>query len=179
MELTLKTPLFILPAFQKCGDHRRLAEELGLVIGPLARERRGNGPEYFVVQVPDGWAEIYDYFGRYLVDTTNRRRIRFDNDGCDNVNQQFSTCAELLTRFRVQEWYLGNGWWMVYVRKIVGNEENIYCYTECNRLTETEIRVTDGVHHGQERSHGVVRCEEWLQKHYPDWRNPLAYWDIQ
>ena len=149
-----------------------MAETLGLVIGQLAREGHKDEPKYFLMQVPNGWTETHDEFGQYLVDTAHRRRIRFGN-----INRRFNTNAELLTRFCVQEWWLVTSW-IVYVRKIVGRETNVYRYAECNHIAETEILIANSAHRGKERSPGFVHCEKWLQKHYPDWRNPLAYWGV-
>lgn len=171
MNLDLEPPIYILPAFSTLGiHHAELAKKLGLKIGPLARPRRGNNPEHFLVQVPDQWTETHDQFGQYLV-KNNCRRIRFGN-----LNSNFYSESELLTRFSMQEWWLG-GDWMVYVRKIVGGEDNIYQYGKCHHIAETEIQLKPAVHHSREGSPGFVSCEEWLKEHYPDWKNPLAYWD--
>ncbi len=169
---SLKPPIYVIPAFQTYGNHVALAEKIGLVVGSLAREKQNGSPEYFLVQVPRGWTDTHDEFGQYLVDEENRRRIRFGN-----LNRRWSPESELLTRFSIQEWWLGDDW-LVYVRKIVGGEDNVYHYGKCHHLAGTSIQLPAAKHHSREGSPGFASCEKWLGAEYPDWRNPLAYWDI-
>jgi hypothetical protein len=181
MQAQLCAPIFIVPEFY-CEEHRELAMSAGLTFGQYAREvptRSGTSINAFLVSAPAGWREIVDNAGTgerdgiYLVDAKGRRRVRHGDE-----NTWHNPKAEMLTRFDIQEWFPGDGKGFHYVRKTMGGEDNIFRYHYIAR-ENVEQRVPFraeyvGVGNGGDAQ---LKCKEWLEKHYPDWRNPLAYWD--
>ncbi len=177
LQLHLSPPIFIIPEFQP--RHQLTAEQMGLKFGPLARiskDRGCNEVKHFIVQAPEKWAEIQDTTGYgerdgpYLVDELGRRRVRYSD-----LNNHNSARAEVLCRFAVQEWYLGcssaGNEWLWYVRKTVGGEASIFRYPHKHAPVVFEKKVVGFVDDGRDA------CLAWLKKNYPDWENPLAYWD--
>ena len=174
----LHPPIHIIAEFQQ--GHAPLAVQVGLKLGPLARvstTRSQKRIRLFLVEVPRGWNEIQDTTGpgeqdgTYLVDEQGRRRIRFGD-----INSHNRAEAEVLTRFGVQQWRLGFGeyQWTCYVRKTVGGEANIFRHPHhhAHVVFEHKVKRLDDL------AIGMEHCRRWLEKHFPDWMNPLAYWDI-
>jgi hypothetical protein len=178
MEFQLKPPLFILPEFGNKTDIP-IAAMMGITVGPLARvaQAQMNEVPMYLVNTPEDWDEIHDEFGMYLVDPLSRRRVYVPKPG-----QSYRSCASLLPRFAIQEWWLGGGgWWRYYVRSTMGKEENIFHYS-CvfNKHQDKGIRFyKDYEQNFEDSSKPSAReaCEQWLNTNYPDWKNPLAYWD--
>ena len=172
----LHPPIHIIPRFEK--GHATLAKKLGFVLGPLAHvstTRSGSRLENFLVQVPLSWSKIEDTGvsegeknGAYFADEKNRRRIRFGD-----MNIYFVAEAEVLCRYAVQNWFMGDGRWLWYVRKIVGGEGSIYRYPHHHAHVVFEVTVCGFNGDAEARS----ACKAWLAQYFPDWQNPLAYWD--
>lgn len=172
----LHPPIHIIPRFE--SGHAQLAKQLGLVLGPLAHvstDRSRRRIENFLVQVPEGWSQIGDTGvsegeknGTYFVDEKNRRRIRFGD-----MNNWYSAKAEVLCRYAIQEWMVSMDETLWYVRKIVGGEGSIHRYPHRYAHVVFEIRIRSNGFDVEARQ----TCEGWLDEHFPDWQNPLAYWD--
>jgi hypothetical protein len=168
----LKPPFHILPAIHTEGNHPELAQKIGIVIGTLAIAKESSQPEYYLVQVPAGWTETNDEFGQYLVDERNRRRIHFAS-----TTRNEPPTSRLLTRFDVQQHCKDYAWKIIYVRKIIGGERNIFQLCWCS----TEVRYDTMFYYGERgwSEHPMLTaCRQWLNEKFPDWQNPLAYWDI-
>ena len=168
--------MHIIPRFVN-ERHQAFAEQLGVFVGPLAHTKRTRGGSElpcYLVQAPEGWTEMQDNTGAgeqdgpYIIDERGRRRIRFSE-----TNAWHGPWSEVLCRFAVQEWAPGPGSSFCYVRKIVGGENNIFRF----RHGAHSVFRTDLVAAFDETARPRHRCTEWLVEHYPDYQNPLAYWD--
>ena len=181
MEFNLTAPIFIIPEFVN-EEHRKLAEKAGLTFGPYARDipRKSGSPlNAFLVGTPSGWCEMVDNAGTgerdgvYLVDAKGRRRVRHGDENSWQPAQ-----AQMLTRFAIQEWFPGDGKGFYYVRKTMGGEDNIFRYHYlCRENPEERIPFKEnyiGLGNGRPARE---KCVGWLQEHYPNWQDPLAYWD--
>lgn len=173
----LHPPIYIIPRFEP--GHLQLAKELGCVPGPLAHvstTKSGYKIDNFLMQVPEGWNQIGDTgvsegekHGTYFVDEKNRRRIRFGD-----MNTNYGAEAEVLSRYAIQEWMTGPSETLWYVRKTIGGEGSIHRYPDHHAHTVFKAAKVQG---HDSHSDAIRSCEAWLEEHFPDWKNPLAYWD--
>lgn len=148
MDFDFSAPVYIVPAFRE--GHADFAKTLGFVIGPLAHEAYCSGPTDFIfVKAPDGWSHCYDY---------TRGQAFYDQEGLCRVfgdaSSRTQPKTEALTRFvidRLQGTIFVQG----------GGSQSLVRSSPHLRPRE---KIADSV--------------SWLAKNYPEWENPLAYWDI-
>lgn len=173
MQLDLERPIFIIPEFVK--GHQSLAEKMGLKFGPparIAKDSNGRDIPHLLVGAPKGWCEMCDSTGvgeldgAYLADRQGRRRVMY---GYQNSNYP-SAQSEVIHRFAVQQWWLGDDNWLWYVRKIIGGEGNVFRHPHRCAHVVFETQIKGFVDDGKDA------CLNWLEEHYPDWKNPMAYW---
>lgn len=174
MPFELTPPLFIIPEFVN-KEHRSFAEQSGLVIGQLAHmatTRNGEELPCYLVRTPEGWAYMQDptlsdaQDGPYLADRLGRRRVHCRHEYSRDPR------ARVLTRFAIQQGYSKFGSFL-YVRKTVGGEQNIFRQNGgvC-AVFQTRQR-----NFGEPEAPQRQECIDWLTGHYPDWENPLSYWN--
>lgn len=126
------------------------------------------------VELPTGWKKIPTYEPRLvmLVDDKGRERARiclFSENKVLVIQPRYGVREMLLN-----ELFHGNG----PISAVVADGRIVT--GEGGALYETE--PTDLPLYGQNerykaRRKAVEDAEAWLDEHYPDWRNPLAYWD--
>jgi hypothetical protein len=155
VEFRLVPPIHILSPFS--AEDRAYAEKMGFVFGPVARK----DPLAYLVQIPEGWSEIttsttHRRFERdYLVDQDGEHRVLLHDNGSFMItrytfnNQRIS--GENTAMFWVEDKKRGDGKYKPH-------------------LFDAQDRYGDDIKTGNDE------CRAWLDEHYPDWKDPAAYW---
>lgn len=133
-------------------------EELGFVFGGDVP-----GDDLFVFcELPEGWSkEATDwYYQTALIDNGGRRRgvVKYE----PSVSRRHAE-AELWTRLAVR-WTVTEG---------VNSPARAFDRVTGACLFEDSVRRGD-----RASSSPWSRVRDWLNECYPDWKNPLAYWDL-
>ena len=125
-------------------------------------------------KLPEGWKKVPTDHSMWseLLDDKGRKRAAifykaafYDRSAIISINPRFSCCREpedrYKTNMRYEERQAGN-WY-----GIVKDGDKIIFQTE---------PIKGPTHEQDDQLH--KEAEGWLTKKYPDWRNPLSYWNI-
>ena len=126
-------------------------------------------PGFQYVELPDGWCvvETHDSSIRKLIDAKDRQRA-FISYSEDREGWGASLHASLRFRFIVG---------------VDSNERRVLSYvTDCDRVIHRfkpvllKDQTTPAALAAEDRARKVALV--WINEHYPNWRDPAAYWDV-
>lgn len=114
-----------------------------------------SGGEYILVELPPGWKSVLIYD----MDSDNRQEVLDDHGRCRIAVRRQQDHVIFFTRFNA----------------IIRFDEAIIV-----RDTEVMFRINRSKCPATEDDRvewARAQAISWLDEHYPDWRNPAAYWD--
>jgi hypothetical protein len=140
-------------------------EAMGIVFGEPADDL------FINVQLPAGWKKERTDHSMWsnLLDEKGRKRASifykaafYDQRAHMNIERRFNSSRQPLMGWDAYEYESG----ALFVGVV----------TDCgNPIWQSEpLAESDGLK-GYDRD--IQRANAWLNKHYPDWKNPLAYWE--
>lgn len=161
-----------LPIIISYGN-RRDFEDMGIVFGEDADDL------FRYVQLPDGWRkEPTDHsMHSHLLDEKGRKRASifykaafYDRSANLSISRRFSYCSEPVRGYDDPD-YRTSKWEAV--------------VTDCEKVVWSSDEKLEPQPDGREASLEWYDAKDelahlgkaWLEEHYPDWRDPTAYWD--
>jgi hypothetical protein len=149
---------------------RAALEQFGVCFDDLS-EHRGL---YVYVILPEGWEEIYARDGHFLVDDQGRHRVAISQK--TTIYDRYATASVLrritvTTDLNYEQHHVGT-------RIIVTNgEETLHTSKPIRFNTQSEHSNDGHISYGDARQEAFDAMYAWCDEHYPEWRNPAAYWD--
>lgn len=160
---------------KRCNDcWRGQLEQIGIVFGE-------DFDDLFVnVELPEGWSKISTDHAMWskLVDDRGRERASifykaafYDRDAHINITRRFSARWEPVGGYSGESYQKPDAWYGV-----VKDCGKIVWQTDETVDAEPEEREQYLVW-GDSRQELAEQARNWLDENYPDWQDPLAYWD--
>lgn len=138
---------------------------LAVGICVLGVEKFSGGGYHWEVYLPVGW-KCGGRSQRFIFDKKGRTRVFINYDG-----RAEEPTSNFLTRYDHTHWWLKEcGKHIVFDRIDMGD---LHPPLEEYKI----IHTIDGIPSGGKVELYNEQCIQWLSKNYPDWQNPLAYWD--
>ncbi len=166
-------------ALPKKGLERELFEQMGVVIGDDIDDL------FIEAQLPKGWRKVATNHAMWskLLDEQGRERASifykaafYDRDAHISLMRRFSCRVEPVRGWDAN--YKQSEWWCeVYDGDVsIWQSESIEAEPEYN-LDDSEAKRAAWLRWQERKSALGELGKAWLDEHYPDWNNPLAYWD--
>jgi len=124
-------------------------------------------PLFQYVELPSGWKKMPSEHSMwsYLVDEKGRTRASiFYKAAFYDRNARFSVDRRYHTEFDYDRFASKH----VAITRVMDGKTEIYA---------TEPRVVEGKESYEVSPEANAVAEQWLTEHYPEWKNPGAYWD--
>ena len=136
----------------------------------LGVEKFSGGGYHWEVYLPVGWKYGGDT-GKFLFDEKGRARVFVDYDA-----RAEDPTSSFLTRYD-HACYLGTQEEKHFVFDRINMKSLSLPYAEYKILTSIKVTYIGGKSSRDESEVHQGECVQWLNKNYPNWQDPFAYWD--
>lgn len=118
-------------------------------------------PRGAFVNIPDGWT--FEKRSNYIAESTTI----YDNKGRRRVH---------FCHFFPVKRYVEDDIFCIDTRYFIQRAENCKTVTVVDRADNTELFMVE-IESGKRYKDAENKCREFLKKNYPEWEDPLRYWD--